>query len=288
VLTRHVAIVSETADLSVGSVIRVAAAIQKQVIRDFAPAWGVSATVSAFARLEDVPPDYWRILIVTAIDVAGLEGTHQDQNGQPYALVRLDSQWPSTASHECLEMLADPSGNRLVGGPSVQPEQGLVRYLVEVCDPLQGATNGYQVDGVMLADFYTPQYFESAPTPGVRYCVTGRITRPLQVLPGGYLSWLDSDGNWWQLRHFGAVPTITRLPPGAPSPTLRAMVDGATRDNVPSGPKKREAAWSDATLTSPTHTHLAVALRAEIEQRRIAVRRSPTSKGARRYRGRRS
>jgi hypothetical protein len=34
----------------------VASSLQTQVTRDFGPVWGVSAVVSAFLNLEDVPP----------------------------------------------------------------------------------------------------------------------------------------------------------------------------------------------------------------------------------------
>ena len=38
----------------------------------------------------------------------GLVGIHLDDNGQPYALVRRTPSWTLAASHEVLEMLADP------------------------------------------------------------------------------------------------------------------------------------------------------------------------------------
>src|SRR5207244_12011882 len=58
-------------------------------------------------------------------------------DGQPYALVLYTQSWSLTASHETLEMLADPWGSRLVGGSSIQAGQGRVRYLIEVCDPCE-------------------------------------------------------------------------------------------------------------------------------------------------------
>ena len=83
-----------------------AAALQKQVARDFGPLWDVKATVDAFATLDDVPLGYWPILV--GEEGQGGGGVHLDDNNQPYALVDLTSDWTVTASHECLEMLADP------------------------------------------------------------------------------------------------------------------------------------------------------------------------------------
>ena len=132
-LIRHVALVSQSQRTRTGDVMRVAAALQKQAVRDLAPLWDVSATVDAFERLEDVPLDYWPIIVTNDINEPGAAGVHKDQNGQPFALVMaadtLDA-WSLTASHEALEMLVDPFGNRLVAGQSPAQGQGRVEFLV--------------------------------------------------------------------------------------------------------------------------------------------------------------
>jgi hypothetical protein len=66
----------------------------------------VDATVDAFFTLEEVPIDYWPIIIKPQVKDAA--GYHQDENGQPFALVEFGPNWPFTVSYECLEMLADP------------------------------------------------------------------------------------------------------------------------------------------------------------------------------------
>jgi hypothetical protein len=112
-LPQKVALVPfDDVDIDVSELTRVAAALSKQVNRDFRPLWGVDATVDAFAKLEDVEIDYWPMIIVQ--DVPGAAGVHLDRDGQPFALIEHSGQWSLTASHECLEMLADPFGNRLV------------------------------------------------------------------------------------------------------------------------------------------------------------------------------
>jgi hypothetical protein len=47
------------------------------------------------------------------------------------------------------------------------------------------------VNGILLSDFYTPDYFDPVVAPGVRYSFTGAIKEPREVLDGGYLSWFD-------------------------------------------------------------------------------------------------
>ncbi len=111
-LLRNVALVPDDNignQLSSGDASKVAAALQKQVTRDFSPIWGVTATVDAFAGLDDVPLGYWPILVGNEGQGGG--GVHLDEDNQPYALVDFTPDWTITASHECLEMLADPFGS---------------------------------------------------------------------------------------------------------------------------------------------------------------------------------
>ena len=172
----HVALVSLAQGISLFEVSRASAAIQKQVTRDFGPCWGVQATVDAFGRLEDVPLGYWPVVVLEDIHANAL-GYHVDKHGQPYALVKHTTGWELTASHETLEMLADPFGNRVVAARSIKRGQGRVQYLVEVCDPCEGAQFAYTVNGVLVSDFYTPHFFDPVRDPAVRYSFTGAITR---------------------------------------------------------------------------------------------------------------
>jgi hypothetical protein len=186
VFVRQAALVSDVGQVGVGELTRVAAALQKQVTRDFTPIWEIPATVDGFATLEDVPLGYWPVIVVR--DVQDAAGVHLDRNGQPYALVEMGSSWSLTASHETLEMLADPFGNRLIAGPSPRPGQGRVEFLVEVCDPSEDDRYAYTVNDVLMSDFYTPHFFDPVRGEGLRYSFTGAITEPREVLPGGYLS----------------------------------------------------------------------------------------------------
>lgn len=203
----HVALVPHQVDIPVPELTRVAAALSKQVHKDFGPLWKVDATVDAFARLKDVPADYWPLIVVD--DVKDAAGYHQDKHGQPYSLIEFGPDWSMTASHECLEMLADPFGRRLRSANLLDQAVKLgmtprrVRYIVEVCDPSESGAAGYQVNGVLVSDFYTPQFFDPVASAGVRYSFTGKIKKPREVLKDGYISWHDPvDGHWYQLRMF--------------------------------------------------------------------------------------
>lgn len=193
----NIALVSETDEVELPELAVVASAIQKQVVRDFAPIWDVTATINAFPELDFVPAGHWKVIVQDDIDVPGMVGIHREENGQPFALVQFNNLWRLTASHEVLEMLADPSGGRLFTGNSVMPGQGRVQYLVEVCDPCEWIDFGYQVEGIRLCDFYTQDYFSATRISGVRYSHTGAIGEPRQVLKNGYLSWFDPSSQHW-------------------------------------------------------------------------------------------
>jgi hypothetical protein len=224
-LVRHVALLPEGVDIPVSEITRVAAALQKQVSRDFAPLWGVNATVDGFAKLEDVPLGYWPVMIVK--DVPNALGYHLDKNGQPYALVDAGPSWSLTASHETL---ADPFGNRVTPGPSLEPGQGRVEYLVEICDPSEASAFAYTVNEVLVSDFYTPHFFDPVTQAGVQYSFGSHITQPRQVLPGGYITWHDPvSDHWFQQLYFGDQPTFKDL--GIISRnggSLREMIDALT------------------------------------------------------------
>jgi hypothetical protein len=187
----QVALVAQTNSIKFGDLTVAAAAIQKQVSRDVGPIWNIDATVDAFETLEDVPLGYWHVLIDDTIPY-NAQGIHlNEDNGQPFALIAYSDDWSLTTSHESIEMLVDPSGNRTVAANSPEPKQGRVLILVEACDPSEAAKYGYTVNGVLVSDFYTPHFFDPVVAPGVRYSFTGAITQPLEVLDGGYVSWWD-------------------------------------------------------------------------------------------------
>ena len=236
-LVQHVALVSESKRCKMSDLLRVSAALQKQASRDLAPIWEVSATVDAFEKLEDVPDGYWPMIIRDNIGSKSA-GIHIDTDGAPFALIAAAEsvdKWSLTASHEMCEMVVDPSGDRQMTSDSPKPGQGRVSFLVEVCDPSEAADFAYSANGILVSDFYTPNYFDPVKASGVRYSYTGAITAPRQVLRGGYLSWKDSvDGHWWQQTWFdGGEPTFRDIGVRTvKSGSVRAFIDRLTADRT--------------------------------------------------------
>jgi hypothetical protein len=272
-LTRQLALVSESHVIPRGDVSRVAAAMQKQAARDLSPIWNISGTVDAFDSLEDVPAGYWPVIVQDGVP----HGIHQDKDGQPFALITsspdLDT-WSLIASHEAFEMLVDPFGNTVQAGDSPKSGQGHVSFLVEVCDPCQAADFGYSVDGILVSDFYTPNYFDPVTAAGVRYDYTGSITGPRQTLMAGYLSWLDpSTGHWWQeiwsegdrpsFRDIGVIDLKA-------SGNLRVAIDRITMPDtlkaIARGRSHTKAAGLTATVVAKSSISKAARLREQIKE----------------------
>ena len=268
-LTRYVALVSEESSITPSELTRVAAALQKQAVRDFGPIWEIEATVDAFTKLEDLPLDYWPIIVKDDIGDPSAAGFHDDEQGQPFSLVQFDRGWHLTASHELVEMLADPFGRRMVAGESPVAGQGRVKFLVEVADPSEDAKFSYTINGIQVSDFYTPRYFDPVRASGVRYSYTGAITSPRQVLKGGYLSWyVPATKKWWQRTWFSgnkpADRTLANLQ--VQNGNLRNAIDRQTEAERQKALRSGRitAAARKPTATSASFTSRANDLRAAI------------------------
>jgi hypothetical protein len=254
----QVALVPQTTQADIADVTHVAAALQKQAARDLAPIWGVTATVDPFPDLRSVPVGYWPVIIVDDVKDAG--GYHLDKNGHPYALVEYSASWSLTASHETIEMLCDPWGRRIAAGRSPKRGQGQVEFLVEACDPCEAAEFAYTINGVLVSDFITPQFYDPRRNSGARYSFMGAIKSPRQILQGGYISWWEPQSNHvWQELWLGPQKEFRDLGEGSfATKSLREFVDANTEHpGLDKGlPDDNEAlsdareAWTEANSSS--------------------------------------
>ena len=92
-----------------------AAALNIQVMRDLASIWDIQATVRYLPDPKTIPVGVWPVFLVARLP-PGEGGVHLDKNNQPYSLVigtPNNNDWTIDASHETVEMLVDPGGNRL-------------------------------------------------------------------------------------------------------------------------------------------------------------------------------
>lgn len=261
-LTIKIGLMDMTGTVDATTMAAAAAAINVQVTRDLRQFWNVPATVAVLPRTTHVPAGFWPVQIVASLP-PGEGGFHFTKHNQPYAKVIATpgkNDWTVDASHEILEMLIDPSGNRLQAAPAMQivgnaivPAVGRFEYLVEACDPCEADPYTYRIDGIRVSDFITPHFYDAHPLPGARYSFTGAIQKPMQILPGGYISWTDpADQHMRQILWVDPdrPPQLRDLGP-ASGASLRVFVEGHT------GPYVREMRREpDAATKAERHAHV--------------------------------
>jgi hypothetical protein len=231
----QVGLVDTTGEIDTNLMQAAAAAYNVQVTRDLPQFWNVQATVQYLPSAHKLPAGVWPVQLVRTLP-AGEGGVHLDRHNQPYAkvLAGADDSWTIDASHEILEMLVDPFGNKMqtsrsieIVGNGVQDGAGEFNYLVEACDPCEANQFGYTIMGVLVSDFLTPHYYEPVATQGTRYSFAGSIKGPRQMLPGGYISFVNLETDEWQQILWvdtTAPPQLRNLGP-ASGKSLREWVD---------------------------------------------------------------
>jgi hypothetical protein len=247
VATIRVSIINESKLVTAVEVQAAAAALQRQVSEHFAPAWGVDAALSFVAAGAKPLAGSWWLVILDDSDQAGALGYHDLTDeamplGKVFVKTAQDAgvKWTVTASHELLELLADPAINLTV---CATENNNLVLYAYEICDPCQADEFGYAIDGVAVSDFLFPSWFETFHRSGVvplDYC--GRISVPFTLLPGGYANVLDTGhpaGAWTEKK--GPAVTIV----GARF-AERPPVPGSRRERR----RRGAASWMTSQLTS--------------------------------------
>ena len=203
-----VAVVRKTSLVTDSQVAMACRALQTQVSRDFAPAWGSDAKIVATVR---PPKGSWVVSLVDHVGIPGALGYHETSNhrtdGTPIGFVGIaDDQkyglsWTVTLGHEVLEMLADPTAN------AVMPYPGGRSVALEVGDPCEADALGYRINGLLQTDFALPAWFTGK---GVRYDFGGHIAKPLTLASGGYMSILEN-GVWSQVTKRAAPGVTSRI-----------------------------------------------------------------------------
>jgi hypothetical protein len=249
-----------------------AAAMNIQVMRDLGPIWNIQGTVRYLSNPHSIPVGVWPVFLVAQLP-PGEGGVHLDKHNQPYSLVigTPDSaDWTIDASHETLEMLIDPQGSRLqtslaikIAGNDVQDATGQFQYLVEGCDPCEANDYAYSINGIMVSDFITPHFYDPTGTAGARYSFAGHLQRPRQILPGGYISFINPEADEiQQIIWLGSKPELKNLGSAGKGLSLREYVDGKTNAEVEKH-RKRNVKLSEWSKTQRESIQAAARRKAE-------------------------
>jgi hypothetical protein len=192
----RVAVMNESTMVCDEEVTAFMAALQTQVRRDFAPAWGVDAELTFIAKHADAPPGSWR-LVIEDDSRYGMVSYHTlTDEGLPEVHVAVGAakqsglEWTMAASHDLLEMLANPRLNLTIFD-STDGRKGRL-YIREICDPVSSARLAYQIDGATVSNFVYPAWFESFRKPGsTQFDHRGHVNAPFEVAPGSYVNFCE-------------------------------------------------------------------------------------------------
>ncbi len=196
----YVALTTLTDRIRMDELACVAAALQTQVTRDFAPCWAASAVIAA-VPFDAIPAGYCPVIVQDSMPTVDACGHHRTEADElPYILVPFGPQWSLTASHTLLAMLANPMGSGRRPGLSRVAGQGTVEYLLDVCAPCQTIASAYAIDGVVVSDFCTPDFFARPVAGGGPFSFAGGLRDALKPAGDGVLTWLADDGLLYQAR----------------------------------------------------------------------------------------
>jgi hypothetical protein len=235
-----IGLMDTTRSISPDTMAAAAAALNIQVTRDLPQYWPINASVEFLPGTGKVPQGVWPVQIVKSLP-PGEGGFHLTRHNQPYAKVIAtpgSDDWTIDASHEVIEMLVDPAGNRLQTSAAIEITHGTItdgpgqfEYLVEACDPCEANGLSYPIEGIAVSDFITPHFYEPHALPGTRYSFNGALTKPRQILPGGYISWIDPQSDEVQQLLFvnPNQPPIIKNLGSANGASLRAFSDAHAR-----------------------------------------------------------
>ncbi len=210
----RVAVVDHT-NLDDRDVERGVAALQQQVREDFGPVWGVEVELTVVPKrcVRERHPGHWGLILLDdekkgddyEDPVLGYHDLTRD--GLPLARVFVNrvpqgQDWTHVASHELLEMLADPDTNATVYD---HPDAlTALFYAREVCDPVGAYENGYPRGGRHVSDFVFPTWFErgasARSSEAVRFDECRRTRAPFEILPGGYIGVFDPSISAWRVK----------------------------------------------------------------------------------------
>src|SRR5262245_38131576 len=172
------------------------AAMQEYVVKHVAPVWGTPARL---VRTTGFRTNAWAVVFLDDADQPGALAYHDlTPAGLPLSKVFVKTTLGNgdvvsvSASHELVEVLVDPAINMMTTGPDPK-----TMYAYESADPVENLS--FKVRGIPMSDFVYPSYFEGFHKPrSVRFDRLGKVTRPFQILSGGYQI-VFKGGKWSQV-----------------------------------------------------------------------------------------
>jgi hypothetical protein len=205
----HIDFINASTVVSDDEAKKVMHALRVQADDHYRPIWGMGCSLRFITTKQGkkatttADPNNWQLIILDNSDEAGALGYHDLTSegkalGKIFAKTDLDYglEWSVTASHELHEMLGDPYINLTAQVSDTE------FYAYENCDACEADEHGYNIGGVRVSDFVYPTWFIPGSNGPYDYC--HRITYPLELLEGGYISVWTPGVGWRQQTNFDA------------------------------------------------------------------------------------
>ena len=202
-----IVLVNQTTVLTDAQVAAVVPVLQTLFARDFEPVWATGLAVKVSVGLAPAATA-WPIYLMDTTDVPGAGGYHADDTATPTGKIfvkdAMDAgeEWTVDLTHEFLEMCSDPTTNVLIALPGM-PGYSCLR---EVGDAVEADQFGYEINGVLVTDWCTPEYFYQighSAVPRGMYDFKNHLHAPAPaLLDGGYLGIQAPDGSWSMVSDF--------------------------------------------------------------------------------------
>lgn len=199
-MARNIIVTNETTILCDSEVSAAVAACDKQIQRDFTPAWELTGSLT-FQR--HAPPGVETIHVIDDATQADALGYHDLLAGSiPVGFVfvktakKYGEHWSATLSHEALEQLADPFCVGL-GWVSNWQKKGPAALAWEVADAVEN--DEYMIDGVPVSNFVLPEWFSEMTRPGQQVDYLHLLHAPLTLSKGGYTSFTRDLRRWQEV-----------------------------------------------------------------------------------------
>ncbi len=196
----QISVINESTAISSSAVQKMIPAFSSQWNNELNDAWGVGEARFEFVA-EGVTPlaDSWWVVFLDDTTQADALAYHDlTDEGLPISLIFVKTILADKASvsvaatHEICEMAVDPWLNT-----ACQDDLGTF-WACEVCDPVEDEHYGYEIDGVLVTDFVTPNWFGPQHGKGaIDY--RGHARAAFTVLSGGYAQKFDPQQGWLQI-----------------------------------------------------------------------------------------
>jgi hypothetical protein len=204
----QIAVINESTAISDADVQKMIPAFDQQWNKDLQPVWGVDAAIFNFIPKGQMPPagSWWCVFLDNSDQADALAYHDLTNEGLPISKVFVKTLMQDKASisvgatHELCEMAVDPWLNSAYQDPHGTFWAG------EVCDPVESDQYGYEIGGVLVTDFITPNWFAHEHAQGA-IDLKNHAHTAFQVLSGGYAQRFDPRRGWVQVSGHTAALT---------------------------------------------------------------------------------